>query len=289
MEEIDIETLRGIFEYLKGHLKNIDKGFFGGLRDILFNISNRILHSEIETPATLPCDIDFQTLTDKVEEFYRTLNPNLGAMARNLLRNACVYVPIENLSAEDINFQKSRKKNSCLLEAMADHIPLSNSYEGVIVIAHEIAHSFKMTSNYEYQTHSILHYLFNETLAIYAELLCRDFIKEQYNIEENSLLAIRYNYMYDYMCIYREYIIQEITILELFERYISLLRDEELTDDNILKFRTFFLQMRKLYSDIFERQNFSEWDKYSYIASIDSLFDELPHYSFRLYICYLFI
>lgn len=267
MREIDDETLKELVEYSKEYFKNIDASFYGGLANILSNIGEKMQNIQVDTsvkeePTHMPPNLDLKIL-DIAVDFYKSLSPTLGDMASNSARKVHTYMTDKNLSGEDVKFLlENRQKIKALYEADHQNIPLKKSWNAVIVAVHEIAHRF--TSNditsimpenrkiidefgeyYPIQSDEqrkwnahemskITSYILSETIAIYAELLCTDYIKENYDIDCKGILPSRYSSLSTYA---KKPEITEINILKSLKEYVDLLKTEDLNDDNISKYK----------------------------------------------------
>lgn len=267
MREIDDKTLKELVNYSKEYFKNIDSSFFGGLADLLSNIGEKLQNIQVNTSVKedtthMPPNLDLKIL-DIAVDFYKSLSPDLGDMASNSARKSHIYMTDKNLSDEDIHFLQENGQSVKTLD-MADHqhIPLEKSWNAVIIAVHEIAHRF--TSNditsimpenrkiidefgeyYPIQSDEqrkwdahemskINSYILSETIAIYAELLCTDYIKENYDIDCNGILPLRYSSLSTYA---QKPETTEINILKSLKEYVDLLKTEELDDGNISKYK----------------------------------------------------
>lgn len=257
--------LEKLVEYSKDYFINIDESFFVGLVDIVSNISNRIQNVEIDNSiednsSHVPHNLDLK-IFDIVEEFYKTLNPTLGDMARNESRHAHVYITKDNLEDEDVQFLTEKgQEGQSIYDANYQNIALEKSWDAVIVATHEIAHRFtsrddtsimpenQLKGNRTYtlsnselgvwnaHRESYVTSIFEETLAIYAEWLCTDFIKEKYNIDCSNLLKARYSDIGEYGNL-------EKNLIQSIGEYVGLLKTEEFSETTRLKYKNTIIKL----------------------------------------------
>lgn len=281
--ELNDEDVKKLVEYSKKYYQNVDESFFGGLAEILSNIGERMKNVTIETDnyiqdkdSNVPKNLDLK-IFEIVGEFYKSLSSDLGDMAENQLRHAPIYMTEDNLDEEDLKFLKARKiEPKSLFWGDYMNVPLEKSWDAVAIAAHEIAHRFTfndytsimpenlyydmMDDKYIYQAEhqgywrphiqsSINKYILQETIAIYAELLCTDFIKGKHGIDiSTSLLKrTRYNSISAYA---KKPEITEIELLKSLKNYVGLLKTEELNENSMPKYKIALTNLANIYNKI---------------------------------------
>lgn len=336
------DVIENIVAYSKDFFQNIDPSLYSGLAEIVDSISRKMENVEIDDKyekmrTYIPKNIDLDTL-DIVDQnygnlgrsfevavlFFKSLSPELGNIAENLLRKTPIYVPYEEViekfsekeirdyyipfllqthkipdhvvedgkiidikSIDDINKVKDVKNIFKAMDgADSDNIPLDNSWESVVIAVHEVVHRITMLSgkevipenepyftktyeestivNYpifedmlsngwdQYQQSDILRFLLSETATIYSELLCEDFVKEKYNQfipKRNNvgaaLLAERYNELKKTYS--SKQVAYEVEYFRAMSDYLELMKNEELDENTMPKYRDSICFLDKLY------------------------------------------
>lgn len=264
IEKIRDEQMKEIVEFSQVYFSNIDESFYGGLAKLLLNICERmedvyVDDSVKDDTSHLPPNVDLK-IFDIVEEFYRGISPTLGDMARNALRNLNVYMTEGSLDDEDRNFILERKGEiKSKDDADSENVPLEKSWDAIVTTAHEVAHRFILidnTTDYSDQKNcnenrisGTFDYLIGETIAIYAELLCIDFIKEKYGIDCLEALIMRYNGLKKLNNSVSK--AKEMDYLRNIKKYVKLLKIRGLNETNMLEYRkALYSLIDTEYSDI---------------------------------------
>ena len=120
--------------------------------------------------------VDFNLIINECCDFFTSINPLYGEMARNILRDP-----------KQIKFHCSMNPRELFIGSNTD-IELHNNWNDVCILSHELTHSFVNSTDMKvvHDNHSFT-YIFQEVPAIVIEYLTKDYILEKRGVDVKAL------------------------------------------------------------------------------------------------------
>ena len=211
IDKLSMEEIKEFVDYFKDTIMfdSVNISFLEGLYSVLDHSNKKMQNVEFpEVEEDVP-KLKENDVIKTCEEFYSKLSPELHDIVYNSGRRAN-YKIANNHKSKDFN-----KEPITILTSSSDTIVLDNTYKSVIVTVHENVHrmtkadQFADYNNSYYDEQGFIVYpdwhpdfedkanssfdsYFDELDAIYAEMLCNDFLNEKYGKELTGIYKPRF-------------------------------------------------------------------------------------------------
>ena len=229
-------------QQLLDFFKNLDPSFFKNFKVLLETIlqtkSIEYTEEEIINEITDNQNVDPNIIISDCCDFFSSINPQYGEMARNIIRNP-----------QQLKF-RCLSKPQRELNSHQNRVDINQNWHDVCILSHEVTHGFVIPTNYgdREKQFNLITELLMEVPSITVELLTKDFLLEKRNIEVNSLVKLR---MFNLSNIYQKLYDENGRVVEGLQGVIDFIQDnsnvnpelESLINNHILDDFEFFMMI----------------------------------------------